>query len=302
MAHTEEDFREILNAESFVDREALAAAAKDGVPAAVRAEAWKYLLSVSKPDRSQELSAERDRKNQDYLRQDKHNVDILQRVRGELRRSTVRRDARDPERGALLSSADNLKIFENITVAFLNGNEHVDYHDGLVHMLCPFMSCGLSDEAGLFHCFQSLMQRMEQKLRGAGIRQYAAKFITLFRELLPELHEHFEVEELGFEAWCIPWLRFLLSKELPLPAVVRLWDTYFALFFDTQQSDASIDALLDFHMYACLAVLEPLQEEISQLERGEIKGVLSRLPAMDMDEVITKASYMQQEINQRGLF
>ena len=41
MAHSEEDFREILNAESFVDREALAAAAKDGVPAAVRAEAGR---------------------------------------------------------------------------------------------------------------------------------------------------------------------------------------------------------------------------------------------------------------------
>ena len=58
MAHTEEEFREILNAESFVDREALAAAAKNGVPKAVRAEAWKYLLSVSKPDRSQVINPE----------------------------------------------------------------------------------------------------------------------------------------------------------------------------------------------------------------------------------------------------
>lgn len=142
MAHTEEEFREILNAESFVDREALAAAAKNGVPKAVRAEAWKYLLSVSKPDRSQELSAERDRKNKDYMRQDKHNAELLHRVRAELKRSTVRRDARDPERGSLLSSPENLKCFENITVAFLNGNTNVEYHDGLVHMLCPLMGCG----------------------------------------------------------------------------------------------------------------------------------------------------------------
>ena len=236
------------------------------------------------------------------MRQDKHNAELLHRVRAELSRSGMRRDARDPERGSLLSSPENLKCFENITVAFLNGNTNVEYHDGLVHMLCPLMGCGLTDEADLFHCFQSLMQRLEQKLRGIGIRQYAAKFITVFRELLPELHEHFEVEEFGFESWCIPWLRFLLSKELPLPAVVRLWDTYFALFFYTQQSDASVDALLEFHMYACLAVLEPLQEEIGQLERGDIKGFLNHLPAMDMDQVITKASYMQQEMNQRRLF
>ena len=50
--------------------------------------------------------------------------------------------------------------------------------------------------------------------------------------------------------------------QLPLGAVLRLWDTYFALLSDAKQSGASIDALLDFHMYACLAVLEPLQEDI----------------------------------------
>ena len=32
MAHTEEEFREILNAESFVEMDVLASAAKNGVP------------------------------------------------------------------------------------------------------------------------------------------------------------------------------------------------------------------------------------------------------------------------------
>jgi len=271
----------------------------------VRAEAWKYLLSVSKPDRSQELSAERDRKVKDYLRHDKHNVEILQKVRAELRRYSGRGPlghVRDAERSALLGNAENLKCFENITVAFLNGNAGVEYHDGLVHTLCPFLGCGLTDEADLFHCFQSLMLRLEQKLAGTGIHLYAAKFIALFRELLPEMHEHFELEEFGFEAWCIRWLRFLLSSELPLGAVLRLWDTYFALLSDAEQSGASIDALLDFHMYACLAVLEPLQEDICSLESGEIKAFLQRLPPMDMDEVITKASYMQHEVREQALF
>ena len=86
----------------------------------MRAEAWKYLLSVSKPDRSQELSAERDRKVKDYLRHDKHNVEILQKVRAELRRYSGRGPlghVRDAERSALLGNAENLKCFENITVA-----------------------------------------------------------------------------------------------------------------------------------------------------------------------------------------
>ena len=85
MAHSEQFFAEILSAESFVDTHALAAAALHGVPRAVRAETWKYLLSVCKPDRSQELSAEREQLK-DYLRHDEHNAEVVQRVRAELRR------------------------------------------------------------------------------------------------------------------------------------------------------------------------------------------------------------------------
>eukprot|EP01050_Picozoa_sp_SAG11_P013105 SAG11_NODE_1508_length_4775_cov_1.760693_6_plen_53_part_00 len=49
MAYTEEEYDEILSAESFVALDKLAAAARSGIPPAVRGEVWKYLLSVQLP-------------------------------------------------------------------------------------------------------------------------------------------------------------------------------------------------------------------------------------------------------------
>merc|ERR1711865_1366815 len=123
---------------------------------------------------------------------------------------------------------------------------------------------------------------------------YAAKFIALFRELLPSTHLQLEREEIYFDEWCIQWLRFLLSRELALGNVVRLWDTYIAL--DAGKTEASISALLEFHMYACIAILECCQGDLAQLEHGEIKKFLQHLPVMDMDKIITKASYIQMEV------
>jgi len=211
------------------------------------------------------------------MRQDKHNAELLHRVRAELSRSGMRRDARDPERGSLLSSPENLKCFENITVAFLNGNTNVEYHDGLVHMLCPLMGCGLTDEADLFHCFQSLMQRLEQKLRGIGIRQYAAKFITVFRELLPELHEHFEDQEICFDTCLNPWLTGMLSAQVPMSAAIELWDIYLSKGFF-------------IHSFVCISFLSTMKDELEELmEQQEIMSYLKHVPVVDVDQVLVHA-------------
>jgi hypothetical protein len=60
---------------------------------------------------------------------------------------------------------------------------------------------------------------------------------------------HFEEEEVQPSEWAQSWLRWLLSKELPLSSVIRLWDTYF-----------SANEGLDLHMYVCLAVLTHCNE------------------------------------------
>eukprot|EP01050_Picozoa_sp_SAG11_P013101 SAG11_NODE_1508_length_4775_cov_1.760693_2_plen_73_part_00 len=46
--------------------------------------------------------------------------------------------------------------------------------------------------------------------------RYAAHFIALFRAFMPDLHAHLAAEALAYSDWALPWLRFLLARELPL--------------------------------------------------------------------------------------
>jgi hypothetical protein len=55
MAGTLEEYRDILMADTFVDLPRLKLRAQQGVPSEIRGEVWKYLLGVSKPDKSEEV-------------------------------------------------------------------------------------------------------------------------------------------------------------------------------------------------------------------------------------------------------
>ena len=75
-------------------------------------------------------------------------------------------------------------------------------------------------------------------------------------------------------SWAADWLFRLLSKELSLPCLLRLWDTYF-----------SEPEGLELHPYVCLAVLKFFSDQLDDLEHSEILAFVRCLPSMDMDEV-----------------
>jgi len=278
---SEEEVSAILSAETHVEIDKLRVAAKHGIPPKLRGEAWKYLLSVSRPDKSEEMSTRR-RDAEEYAKLDKANVGLLRQVKAEAKRRTAR-GGHGPSR-ALLGSPQTAKRLENIIAAFLNHNAHLEYDPGMVHLLCPFVYA-LDDEADAFHCFARLMKHLEPHFNVAGARHDLAHFVALFRELLPELHEHFEAEELEYNEWALPWLQFLLSRELPLECVARLWDSYLAA--------ENAEALFRFHEFACLAVLDRAAEELMECDHSEIKHFLRNLPQMDMEGVLARAHHLR---------
>lgn len=89
---------------------------------------------------------------------------------------------------------------------------------------------------------------------------------------------HIEEEELEPSEWLPQWLRFLLSAELPLPCVLRLWDTYL-----------SAPEGFGLHPYVCAAVLRVCQEDLIELEYPEMKGFLQHLPWLDVEQVLSVA-------------
>ncbi|GJD07200.1 TBC1 domain family member 22B [Galdieria sulphuraria] len=262
-------FRNWMEGESFVDIKSLREAAVLGIPVEVRGEVWKFLLNVSKPDRSEELTMRRQMTLEYNELRSKASQDdeMMRRVRNEVKRRTSRNTFRSNSLSKL--GEETLQsIFSNIIGAFLASEENFEYDSVLVSILAPFVTVFELNEVDSFYCFQSLMRKHEvvrcMKTQNAAV----ANFMMLFRTLQPELCEFFESEELEPFDWIPSWIRNLLSRELPMECVLRLWDTYFAS-----------EEGLHLHGYVCLAVMDMLQEELLELDGLELKGYLQNLPA-----------------------
>lgn len=111
------------------------------------------------------------------------------------------------------------------------------------------------------------------------------EFSQLFRTALPDLYEHFESEEVSLQSWALPWFEYLLSKELPIECVSRLWDVYFS------QEDG-----LDLHPFICLAILRTSKDFLDELESCEIVGFLGRLPQLDVEFIVNEAISLRAEL------
>jgi len=110
------------------------------------------------------------------------------------------------------------------------------------------------------------------------------------RSVQPELFNYFEEEELSPNDWAMSWLSFLLARELPLECTLRLWDTYLS----------GPDAL-DLHIFVCIAILVNCTESLMELDISELKSFLQRLPYMDMDEIISQAYNIRDEVKHGNL-
>ncbi|CAG8536082.1 10200_t:CDS:2, partial [Ambispora gerdemannii] len=258
------EFKEILNTEVYVDLDRLRESARHGIPMEVRGEVWKYLLEVNPADRSQELTSLK-AKSDEYLAIEKENMEIVKRVRGEVSRYQQRIKNFD-------DTNDYTSIFENVISAYMNHNREVEYYPALVQLSAPFVYC-VKNEPEVYYCFERLMSILDEYYSTHNINERVANFMTLFRAVLPDLYNYFEEEEVYLNEWATSCLQYLLSRELQLADIMRLWDTYF-----------SIPDPIEFHPYVCLAVLKHFKENLEELEQSEIRTLLLRLPSMDLEQ------------------
>lgn len=275
-----EHFEELIGADADVDLDRLREAARFGIPAAIRGEVWKYLLGVTKPEKSEEMTSAK-RMREDYLRlkdeAEKYGDPVvLRKIRREISRHSV---AIDQDLEGLAGR------IESIIVVYLSDHQATDFFPAMVHILAPLLFALREDhEADVYYAFSRLIDYIELLLNSNGIEILVARFVTLFRAFQNELCGCFEDEGLSVKEWLVPWLQSLLSKELPLENVLRLWDTYFA----SMEED-------DLHIYVCLSILHSCKETLLEFEYSEIKAYLGNLPYLDMDQVIVQAYNIRDE-------
>eukprot|EP00128_Syssomonas_multiformis_P018595 Colp12_sorted_trinity150504_noHs@24184 len=275
-----EEFQEVLQSEVYVDMEKLSEMAQYGVPDEVRGEVWKYLLGVVHPDKSKEVSEIKEQ-SLEYMDYCKDNPEIMNRVRGEVKRY-------HPEI-ALFQKPEIRKLFEDVISTYMNRNSHIEYSPSLIHLCGPLIFVSKS-EADVYYLFEALMKKLTEEIfTPENINKAVADFTTFFRMLQPELYSHFEEEELEPNEWAVSWVQYLFAKELQMECLLRLWDTYF-----------STDYGFDLHIYVCLAVLDMYKEELEDFEYSELKGFLQRLPHMNVDKIISHAKNIRQEMILQG--
>ncbi|KAJ3064432.1 hypothetical protein HDU98_012160 [Podochytrium sp. JEL0797] len=271
------EIRQILDAETLVDLDKLRQLTRYGIPDEIRADTWQYLLGVETADKANEIST-RHAKYEKYQQTDRQSTDMVKRIRGETTRyyrarSKLHCHFQDPN-----------PVMENVITAYLSQYRGAEYSPALVYLTGPFLFV-MHSESDVYYCFAALMQMVEEHCSEVTMASRLAEFLMLFRTLLPELHNHFEEEEVDFKEIANSWFSYILAKELPLDCLLRLWDVYF-----------SLEHGLQAHVYVCLAILTTLKDNLEELEQSEIHGVLLRLPSMDMDHVIKLALTIKDEV------
>ena len=186
VATTEGDIAEVLEAETLVDMQKLRELSTHGIPNNLRAEAWKYLLGVARPEKDEEMSLHRQNIEEYRELEEAWQVDaqseLTRKIKAELKRHRPElsffRDARTRQR------------LERLLRAFLHGSAAVEFRPGLVHLLGPLVHVyAKNEEVEAFFCFQELMGRLlrEKLLTFEGCKRTSVTFMTLFRHTLPDL-------------------------------------------------------------------------------------------------------------------
>ncbi|KAN0041671.1 hypothetical protein ACTFIV_004215 [Dictyostelium citrinum] len=277
MACTEEEFTELLSGEVFIDMDKLIAISRHGIPDKVRPEVWKYLLGISKTDKSEEERVKK-QQQQEYKEIDKNDSETTKKIRAHLKRyQNFNRDKSDPRLKIDWQSVEIRNKVENIIISYNNYNNDIEYSFGMLAILGPFIST-LQTESDIFFCFAAMMKKIEENLQSESLTLKLSRFMMYFRSVLPELFSHFEEEEINSNDWATSWIQNYLSCELPIECTLRLWDTYLSGRLG-----------LDLHVYVCLAILTNFSEELLELEHSEILSFLQHLPGIDIDQIIAQA-------------
>ncbi|KAF9912456.1 hypothetical protein EC991_010543 [Linnemannia zychae] len=282
-AITVDEYKEILNAEVWIEIPKLREYARHGIPREVRGETWLYLFGIQDADRSKEVSTRKQR-IQDFEQMDKEPTESTKRVRGEI--------SRYMRKTHIESSRDIPRLFEEIISAYCHQNHQVEYYPAMVNLCAPFVY-SIKREWDAYLCFEKMVNMLDEHFSDESVNEAVAKFMTLFHTCIPDLYSYFEEEEVDIKEWAASALQYMLSRELTLENTMRLWDTYFSI--------PEAAGWIDFHPYFCLAILKHMKEGFEDLEESEIRTTLMRLPALDIDQIVNEAFNIRHEILERQI-
>lgn len=133
-------------------------------------------------------------------------------------------------------------------------------------------------EADAYWCLTKLLDNIQDHYTFSqpGLQRMVLRLEDLVNRLDHDLHLHFQSEGISYIQFAFRWMNCLLLRELPLRAILRLWDTYFA------EEHGGFE---NFHVYVCVVLLKTFQEQLMQMSFQELIIFLQDLPTASWEEM-----------------
>jgi hypothetical protein len=142
-------------------------------------------------------------------------------------------------------------------------------------------------EADCYWSFAKLLEAIQDNyiFSQPGIQRMLYRLEDLVARLDPALYKHLNAQGVLLIQFAFRWMNCLLIRELPLPCVIRLYDTYLAcehLHF------------ADLHVYVCCVLLTMYRVELLAMDFQELLSFLQHLPTghwavQEVDSLLAQA-------------
>lgn len=309
-------FAKIIS-DNVADLEALRNLSWNGVPSAQRATVWKLLLgylSASRGQREEALA----RKRKEYL---SSIPQFMEPEKSESEKLTMHQIDLDLPRTAptipLFAHPRVKALMERLLYIWAMLHPASGYVQGLNDILTPIICVFLSEyttvfnergefidtnpdidalsteqleslEADSYWCFTKLLDSIQDNYTSnqPGIVRALDKLQELVRVIDEPLDRHIAEERMMYVEFTFRWVNCLLLRDLSLPLVVRLWDTYLA--------EPNGEGFSVLHIYTCAALLIRYAPEIKKRRMPELMLFLQHLPTetwsfADLEAIVSQA-------------
>jgi len=185
------------------------------------------------------------------------------------------------------------EVVERILFIYAKLNPGQSYVQGMNEIIGPIYYVFASDpdlkfrqfaEADCFFCFTLLMGEIRDFFiktlddSESGIKGMMNKLLTLLKEKDPAVWQRLRDQDLYPQYYSFRWITLLLSQEMALPDVVRVWDSLF-----------SDEGRYGYLIKVCCAMIILLRDQLLDGDFATNVKLLQNFPPIDVKEVLQKA-------------
>lgn len=293
-------FEGMLNADN-ADMMELRKASWNGVPIRYRTQVWQLLLGYMPTNKSRRDTAI-SRKRKEY-------VDVIPiyfneqtsdrtTQEGELLRQILVDLPRTSPDTPFFQQVPIQKAMERILYIWSIRHPASGYVQGMNDILTPLLiismypyfndvlRCDVQQidpktlmdvEADSYWCLTKLLDNIQDHYTSSqpGLQRMLLRFEDLMNRIDSKLNNHLKNEGLHYLQFSFRWMNCLLVREMPLKAIMRVWDTYLA---------EETSGFENFHVYVCAVLLQQYKEKLLTMQFQDILIFLQDLPITEWDE------------------